>query len=128
MYLDYTAEQHALRAQLRDYFAALARLGLSDADIETLAEQARFEEVAYLLIYGKLPNRTELAAYLEMKLSDSESARFEEHAADCAPCRKALALAMKLAVESGRLAFLAGRMPKRLYAAASSPLAGVVGR
>jgi len=39
-----------------------------------------------------------------------------------------MALAMKLAVESGRLAFLAGRMPRRLYASASSPLAGVVGR
>lgn len=39
-----------------------------------------------------------------------------------------MARAMKLAVEAGRLAWLAGRMPKRLYAAASSPLAGVVGR
>jgi thiazole synthase len=39
-----------------------------------------------------------------------------------------MALAMKLAVEAGRLAFLSGRMPKRLYASASSPLAGVVGR
>jgi thiazole synthase len=29
-------------------------------------------------------------------------------------------------VEAGRLAFLAGRMPKKLYASASSPLAGVV--
>jgi thiazole synthase len=38
-----------------------------------------------------------------------------------------MALAMKLAVESGRLAYEAGRMPKKLYAAASSPLAGVVG-
>jgi thiazole synthase len=38
-----------------------------------------------------------------------------------------MALAMKLAVESGRLAFEAGRMEKRLYASASSPLAGVVG-
>jgi thiazole synthase len=37
-----------------------------------------------------------------------------------------MALAMKLAVEAGRLAYLAGRMPKRLYASASSPLAGVV--
>ena len=37
-----------------------------------------------------------------------------------------MALAMKLAVESGRLAYEAGRMPKKLYAAASSPLAGVV--
>src|SRR5579884_3554680 len=38
-----------------------------------------------------------------------------------------MAAAMKLAVECGRLAYLAGRMPKRLYASASSPLAGVVG-
>jgi thiazole synthase len=37
-----------------------------------------------------------------------------------------MAEAMKLAVEAGRLAFLAVRMPKRLYASASSPLAGVV--
>ncbi len=32
--------------------------------IESLAAQARFEEVAYLLIYRKLPNRAELDAYL----------------------------------------------------------------
>ncbi|MDZ7637909.1 MAG: thiazole synthase [Bryobacterales bacterium] len=37
-----------------------------------------------------------------------------------------MAEAMKLAVASGRLAHLAGRMPKRLYASASSPLQGVV--
>jgi thiazole synthase len=37
-----------------------------------------------------------------------------------------MAKAMRLAVEAGRLAYLAGRMPKRLYASASSPLAGVV--
>lgn len=38
----------------------------------------------------------------------------------------AMARAMGLAVEAGRLAHLAGRMPRRLYASASSPLAGVV--
>jgi thiazole synthase len=38
----------------------------------------------------------------------------------------AMATAMRLAVEAGRLAYLAGRMPKRLYASASSPLTGVV--
>jgi thiazole synthase len=38
-----------------------------------------------------------------------------------------MALAMRLAVEAGRLAYESGRMPKKLYAAASSPLAGVVG-
>jgi thiazole synthase len=37
-----------------------------------------------------------------------------------------MAEAMKLAIEAGRLAFAAGRMPKRLYASASSPLTGVV--
>jgi thiazole synthase len=38
-----------------------------------------------------------------------------------------MATAMKLAVEAGRYAYLAGRMPKKLYAAASSPMSGVVG-
>jgi thiazole synthase len=37
-----------------------------------------------------------------------------------------MAEAMKLAIEAGRLAYLAGRMQKRLYASASSPLSGVV--
>jgi thiazole synthase len=37
-----------------------------------------------------------------------------------------MAGAMKAAVEAGRLAYEAGRIAKRLYAAASSPLAGVV--
>jgi thiazole synthase len=37
-----------------------------------------------------------------------------------------MAEAMQLAVRAGRLAYLAGRMPKKLYASASSPLAGVV--
>ena len=31
--------------------------------IETLAEKGTFEEVAYLLLYGKLPNTSELSNY-----------------------------------------------------------------
>jgi thiazole synthase len=38
----------------------------------------------------------------------------------------AMARAMKLAIEAGRLAYLAGRMPKKLYADPSSPLAGLI--
>ncbi|MCC6826487.1 MAG: thiazole synthase [Acidobacteria bacterium] len=38
----------------------------------------------------------------------------------------AMATAMKLGVEAGRLAYLAGRMPKRLYASASSPIQGAI--
>ena len=37
-----------------------------------------------------------------------------------------MAQAMKLAVESGRLAYLAGRMGQRRYADPSSPLAGMI--
>ena len=37
-----------------------------------------------------------------------------------------MARAMKLAVESGRLAYRAGRMGKRRYADPSSPLAGLI--
>jgi thiazole synthase len=37
-----------------------------------------------------------------------------------------MAEAMKHAVNAGRLAYLAGRMPRRLYASASSPVAGVI--
>src|SRR5687767_9508866 len=37
-----------------------------------------------------------------------------------------MATAMKLAIEAGRLAYLAGRMRKRLYASASSPLEGAI--
>jgi len=42
------------------------------------------------------------------------------------PNPEQMAAAMKLAVEAGRLAYLAGRMPKRLYASASSPIQGAI--
>ena len=37
-----------------------------------------------------------------------------------------MATAMKLAVEAGRLAYISGRMPRRLYASASSPIQGAI--
>ena len=40
----------------------------------------------------------------------------------------AMAEAMKLAVRAGRLACRAGRIPRKLYASASSPVEGLVGR
>ena len=49
--------------------------------------------------------------------------QFVERVADWSA---SLAEAMRHAVQAGRQAFLAGRMPKKLYASASSPLAGVV--
>jgi thiazole synthase len=38
-----------------------------------------------------------------------------------------MADAMRLGIEAGRKAFLAGRIPKKLYATASSPLEGILG-
>jgi len=38
-----------------------------------------------------------------------------------------MAHAMRLAVEAGRIAYRAGRIPKRLYARASSPVEGMIG-
>jgi len=38
-----------------------------------------------------------------------------------------MARAMRLAVEAGRLAYLAGRIPRKLYATASSPMEGLLG-
>ena len=40
----------------------------------------------------------------------------------------AMAEAMKLGVQAGRLAYLAGRIPSKMYASASSPVEGVIGR
>jgi thiazole synthase len=40
----------------------------------------------------------------------------------------AMAEAMSLAVRAGRLAYLAGRIPRKMYATASSPVEGMVGR
>src|SRR6201988_5066508 len=39
-----------------------------------------------------------------------------------------MAHAMRLAVEAGRLAFLSGRIARRMYASASSPVEGLVGQ
>lgn len=44
----------------------------------------------------------------------------------CAKNPVAMAAAMKLSVEAGRMALLAGRMPKKPYASASSPTVGLI--
>src|SRR3972149_440727 len=44
----------------------------------------------------------------------------------CAKDPIKMACAMKMAVDAGRLAYLAGRIPRKLYASASSPLEGMI--
>ncbi len=64
-------EGAGLRGQIAGQ-TSLCTVGTSDAgltyrgfDINILAQNARFEEVAYLLLYGKLPNERELDACLK---------------------------------------------------------------
>jgi 2-methylcitrate synthase len=62
-------------AGMRDAVAgatAICTIGIGDEgfryrgySVEELTERATFEEVAYLLLYGKLPNAAELAQYVE---------------------------------------------------------------
>ena len=68
--------------------------------------------------------------------SPSEAAQAMELGADALLINSAIALAknspamaygMKLAAISGRIAYLAGRMPIKTYASASSPLSGTIG-
>ncbi|MFC3851260.1 2-methylcitrate synthase [Salinispirillum marinum] len=59
-------------------------------DVKELADKTQFEEVAYLLLYGKLPNRTELAAYIKRLkglrgLPDALKAVLEQIPADAHP-------------------------------------------
>lgn len=44
----------------------------------------------------------------------------------CAKQPVMMAHAMRMAVEAGRLAYLAGRIPRKLYASASSPIEGMI--
>ncbi|MBI5755788.1 MAG: thiazole synthase [Nitrospirae bacterium] len=44
----------------------------------------------------------------------------------CAKDPLRMAHAMRMAVEAGRLAYLAGRIPRKLYASASSPIEGII--
>ena len=37
-----------------------------------------------------------------------------------------MSMAMKMAVECGRMAYEAGRIPRKLYASASSPMDGLI--
>ena len=67
--------------------------------------------------------------------SASDAAQAMEMGADCCLVNTAvaqaqnpamMALSIKMGIEAGRLSYLAGRMPKRAHASASSPLEGVV--
>ena len=84
-----------------------------------LASSLGLPVVFVVLVDGSL-NRIELKQMV--KGYESTATRIEDY--DLV----AMAEAMKLAVRAGRLAFTAGRIPRKMYATASSPIEGLVGR
>src|SRR5690606_39123737 len=54
-------------------------------DVKELAEKCQFEEVAYLLLYGKLPNSQELDSFKERLKSKRELPQAIKEILECLP-------------------------------------------
>jgi len=76
-----------------------------------------------VLVDAGVGTASDVAAAMELGVDGVLLNTAIAHAAD--PLR--MAAAMKAACHAGRQAFLAGRIPKKLYATASSPEQGVIG-
>ena len=88
--------------------------------------------MAASLVVRKVDNQVEAGVYpLQLQYQRSEMRpQFATVATNTAIAGArdpgSMAEAMKLAVRAGRLAYHSGRIPKKLYATASSPVSGVV--
>src|SRR5882757_6873911 len=94
-------------------------LGLqSTVNIRMIVEEAKVP----VIVDAGIGTASDAAVAMELGCDAVISNTGIAHAKD--PVR--MAAAMKLAVEAGRLAWLAGRMPKKAYADPSSPLSGLI--
>ena len=90
----------------------------NEYNLAIIIEQARVP----VIVDAGVGTASDAARCLEL----GASAVLTNSALACAKDPVMMARAMKLGVEAGRLAFLSGRMPKKLYASASSPIAGLI--
>jgi thiazole synthase len=95
-------------------------LGIRNAhNLEIILEQARVP----VIVDAGVGTASDVAVAMELGCQGVLLNTAIAHARDPA----LMAEAMREAVSAGRKAFLAGRMPKRRYANASSPSSGVIG-
>lgn len=96
---------------------------LNPNNIRIILEYLKGEDPEYpVIVDAGVGTASDVAAAMELGVDGVLLNTAVAHARD----PLGMALAMKLGVEAGRLAYLSGRIPKRLYATASSPEDGVI--
>ncbi|HMP02570.1 MAG TPA: sulfur carrier protein ThiS [Gemmatales bacterium] len=131
--LVYTSDDPVMARRLRDAGAtsvmpAGSPIGsgqgvLNPNNIRIILEQLKKDDPTYpVIIDAGVGTASDVAVAMEL---GCDGVLLNTAIASCAdPLR--MAAAMKDACQAGRLAFLAGRIPKRLYATASSPTEGLL--
>lgn len=96
---------------------------LNPNNIRIILEYLKGEDAAYpVIVDAGVGTASDVAAAMELGVDGVLLNTAVAHARN----PLGMAVAMKLGVEAGRLAYLSGRIPKRLYATASSPEDGVI--
>jgi thiazole synthase len=126
--LPYTSDDPIMARRLEDAGAATimplaAPIGsgqgiLNPLPVRFILDQAKVP----VIVDAGVGTASDAAAAMELGVAGVLMNTAVAEAQDCVT----MAYAMKLAVESGRFAYLAGRMPKKFGASASSPTAGII--
>ena len=96
---------------------------LNPNNIRIILEYLKGEDASYpVIVDAGVGTASDVAAAMELGVDGVLLNTAVAHARD----PLGMAVAMKLGVEAGRLAYLSGRIPKRLYATASSPEEGLI--
>ncbi len=126
--LPYTSDDPVLARKLEDAGCAAVMplgapigsgLGLRNRTLQMILERAKVP----VIVDAGVGTASDAALCMELGVSGL----LINTAIACAERPVEMARAMRLATEAGRLAFRAGRIPRKLYGNASSPLGGVIG-
>ena len=106
---------------------ASAKVGVSGSSFERVTDDA-LETHLGVVRYGEFVLTDAVRPSYDLQVVPTQGFRHDVYndAENKASVPVLMAAAMKLAVESGRMAYLAGRMEKRTTASASSPQTGLV--
>ena len=140
LYKDYVAEDVAIRRMLQ---RGMERAGISKVEIQRTRDRVRVDihTARPGIVIGrrgaeadrirsdleKLTSKQIQLNILEVKNPEIDAQLVAQGVAEQLSSRVSFRRAMRKAVEAGREAFLAGRIPRKRYASASSPVDGLIG-